>query len=95
MIAHVRLRHKLSTVVLNSSRFVDFWLLRWLESWSLIVMAKRVADKYITDQNWDKEEPADESDEKGEFRKASDDILKSRVIRRAKRRTTAGQQVRR
>lgn len=55
-------------------------------------MSKRVADKYITDQNWDKEDPPHDGDDKGEFRKATHDILKNRVIRKAKRRATAGQQ---
>jgi len=46
-------------------------------------MSKRVADKQLTDQNWQEEEAEEEV---GEFKKASDDVLKTRVIRTAKRR---------
>lgn len=49
-------------------------------------MAKRVADKYITDQNWDREEDSDENAGTGEFKRANIDALKNRVIRKAKRR---------
>lgn len=53
-------------------------------------MAKRGADKYLTDQNWDQEDEADEDDGPGTFKKAEDDILKTRVIRKAKRRVVGG-----
>ncbi|XP_073506159.1 nuclear pore complex protein Nup50 [Phyllobates terribilis] len=46
-------------------------------------MAKRVADKELTDRNWDQEE---ESEDAGRFSVASQDILKSREIKKAKRR---------
>ncbi|XP_034019626.1 nuclear pore complex protein Nup50 [Thalassophryne amazonica] len=47
-------------------------------------MAKRIADKQLTDRNWDQE---DEADEAGTFRVASEDVLKNRAIKRAKRRS--------
>lgn len=46
-------------------------------------MSKRLADKYLTDQNWDDEE---EPQEAGVFKAADDDVLKERVIKKAKRR---------
>lgn len=46
-------------------------------------MAKRGADSYITDRNWDEE---DEKEEPGSFTEASVDVLKSRPIKKAKRR---------
>ncbi|XP_063302804.1 nuclear pore complex protein Nup50 isoform X2 [Pelobates fuscus] len=46
-------------------------------------MAKRVADKELTDRNWDQEEEAEDA---GTFSVASQDILKSREIKKAKRR---------
>ncbi|XP_041112950.1 nuclear pore complex protein Nup50-like isoform X2 [Polyodon spathula] len=46
-------------------------------------MAKRVADKELTDRNWDQEE---ESEEAGVFSTASEDVMKSRPIKKAKRR---------
>ncbi|XP_032367772.1 nuclear pore complex protein Nup50 [Etheostoma spectabile] len=46
-------------------------------------MAKRIADKELTDRNWDQEE---EGEEAGTFCVASDDVLKSRAIKKAKRR---------
>lgn len=46
-------------------------------------MAKRVADKELTDRNWDQEE---ENEDAGTFSVASQDILKGREIRKAKRR---------
>ncbi|XP_076016026.1 nuclear pore complex protein Nup50 [Genypterus blacodes] len=46
-------------------------------------MAKRIADKELTDRNWDQE---DEGEEAGTFSVASEDILKSRAIKKAKRR---------
>lgn len=47
-------------------------------------MAKRVADKELTDRNWDQEEEAEEA---GTFSVASQDVLKHREIKKAKRRT--------
>ncbi|KAF7651804.1 hypothetical protein LDENG_00105150 [Lucifuga dentata] len=46
-------------------------------------MAKRIADKELTDRNWDQE---DEGEEAGMFSVASEDVLKSRAIKKAKRR---------
>ncbi|XP_054480720.1 nuclear pore complex protein Nup50 [Anoplopoma fimbria] len=46
-------------------------------------MAKRIADKELTDRNWDQEE---EGEEAGTFLVASEDVLKSRPIKKAKRR---------
>jgi len=46
-------------------------------------MAKRGAVTELNHDNWDQEE---ESEEAGEFKKASDDQMKGRVIRKAKRR---------
>uniref|UniRef100_A0A3Q2P1D5 Nuclear pore complex protein Nup50 n=1 Tax=Fundulus heteroclitus TaxID=8078 RepID=A0A3Q2P1D5_FUNHE len=48
-------------------------------------MAKRIADKELTDRNWDQEE---EGEEAGTFSVASEDVLKSRPIKKAKRRNT-------
>ncbi|XP_038635848.1 nuclear pore complex protein Nup50 isoform X1 [Scyliorhinus canicula] len=47
------------------------------------IMAKRTADKELTDRNWDQEE---ESEEAGTFSVASEDVLKNRAIKKAKRR---------
>ncbi|KAJ7987939.1 hypothetical protein DPEC_G00318440 [Dallia pectoralis] len=47
-------------------------------------MAKRIADKELTDRNWDQEEDGEEA---GTFSMASDDVLKNRPIKKAKRRT--------
>ncbi|XP_034382620.1 nuclear pore complex protein Nup50 [Cyclopterus lumpus] len=47
-------------------------------------MAKRIADKELTDRNWDQVE---EEEEAGSFLVASEDVLKSRPIKKAKRRT--------
>ncbi|KAM4678309.1 nuclear pore complex protein Nup50 [Discoglossus pictus] len=47
-------------------------------------MAKRLADKELTDRNWDQEEEAEDA---GTFSVASQDVLKSREIKKAKRRT--------
>lgn len=44
---------------------------------------KRSATRDINHQNWDEE---DEPEEAGEFQRASEDILKTRVIKTAKRR---------
>ncbi|KAK5849468.1 hypothetical protein PBY51_009109 [Eleginops maclovinus] len=46
-------------------------------------MAKRIADKELTDRNWDQEE---EGEEAGTFLVASEDVLKNRAIKKAKRR---------
>uniref|UniRef100_A0A672NBP1 Nuclear pore complex protein Nup50 n=1 Tax=Sinocyclocheilus grahami TaxID=75366 RepID=A0A672NBP1_SINGR len=46
-------------------------------------MAKRIADKELTDRNWDQE---DEGEEAGMFSIASDDVMKNRAIKKAKRR---------
>nr|DBA30463.1 TPA: hypothetical protein GDO54_006432 [Pyxicephalus adspersus] len=46
-------------------------------------MAKRVADKELTDRNWDQEDDAEEA---GTFSVASQDVLKNREIKKAKRR---------
>ncbi|KAM7378596.1 hypothetical protein PAMA_013485 [Pampus argenteus] len=46
-------------------------------------MAKRIADKELTDRNWDQEE---EGEEAGTFSVASDHVLKNRAIKKAKRR---------
>uniref|UniRef100_A0A3B5M309 Nuclear pore complex protein Nup50 n=1 Tax=Xiphophorus couchianus TaxID=32473 RepID=A0A3B5M309_9TELE len=51
-------------------------------------MAKRIADKELTDRNWDLEE---EGEEAGTFSVASEDVLKSRPIKKAKRRNTGGE----
>ncbi|XP_005812302.1 nuclear pore complex protein Nup50 [Xiphophorus maculatus] len=51
-------------------------------------MAKRIADKELTDRNWDLEE---EGEEAGTFSVASEDVLKSRAIKKAKRRNTGGE----
>ncbi|KAL7882776.1 hypothetical protein SRHO_G00004340 [Serrasalmus rhombeus] len=47
------------------------------------VMAKRIAEKELTDRNWDQE---DEGEEAGTFSIASDDVMKNRAIKKAKRR---------
>eukprot|EP00088_Acartia_fossae_P010353 TRINITY_DN1514_c0_g1_i5.p1 TRINITY_DN1514_c0_g1~~TRINITY_DN1514_c0_g1_i5.p1 ORF type:complete len:856 (+),score=290.21 TRINITY_DN1514_c0_g1_i5:40-2607(+) len=46
-------------------------------------MAKRVASRELNHDNWDQEE---ESEEAGTFKQATDDEIKGRVIRKAKRR---------
>ncbi|XP_077166516.1 nuclear pore complex protein Nup50 isoform X2 [Paroedura picta] len=46
-------------------------------------MAKRVAEKELTDRNWDQEE---ETEEMGTFSVASEEVLKNRAIKKAKRR---------
>lgn len=46
-------------------------------------MAKRVADKELTDRNWDQEEEAEDA---GTFSVATRDVLKNREIKKAKRR---------
>uniref|UniRef100_UPI0037E9914B nuclear pore complex protein Nup50 n=1 Tax=Semicossyphus pulcher TaxID=241346 RepID=UPI0037E9914B len=51
-------------------------------------MAKRIADKELTDRNWDQEE---EGEEAGTFSVASVDVLKNRAIKKAKRRNIGGE----
>ncbi|XP_061618713.1 nuclear pore complex protein Nup50 [Phyllopteryx taeniolatus] len=46
-------------------------------------MAKRIADKELTDRNWDQEE---EGEEAGTFSVATEDVMKNRSIKKAKRR---------
>ncbi|XP_003461368.1 nuclear pore complex protein Nup50 [Cavia porcellus] len=46
-------------------------------------MAKRIAEKELTDRNWDQE---DEAEELGTFSVASEEVLKTRAIKKAKRR---------
>lgn len=46
-------------------------------------MAKRIAEKELTDRNWDQE---DEAEEVGTFSVASEEVLKNRSIKKAKRR---------
>ncbi|XP_055768256.1 nuclear pore complex protein Nup50-like isoform X2 [Salvelinus fontinalis] len=55
---------------------------------SSVVMAKRIADKELTDRNWDQE---DEGEEAGTFSIASDDVMKSRPIKKAKRRAAGSE----
>lgn len=54
-------------------------------------MAKRTASRDINHENWDQE---DEPEEAGTFQKASEEELKTRVIKTAKRRNLSGQGVR-
>nr|XP_056718574.1 nuclear pore complex protein Nup50 [Euleptes europaea] len=51
-------------------------------------MAKRVAEKELTDRNWDQEE---ETEEMGTFSVASEDVLKNRAIKKAKRRNVGSE----
>ncbi|XP_077357597.1 nuclear pore complex protein Nup50 [Festucalex cinctus] len=51
-------------------------------------MAKRIADKELTDRNWDQE---DEGEEAGTFSVATEDVMKNRAIKKAKRRTVAAE----
>lgn len=46
-------------------------------------MAKRVAEKELTDRNWDEE---DEAEEMGTFSVASEEVMKNRAVKKAKRR---------
>uniref|UniRef100_A0AAZ3R186 Nuclear pore complex protein Nup50 n=2 Tax=Oncorhynchus tshawytscha TaxID=74940 RepID=A0AAZ3R186_ONCTS len=55
---------------------------------SSVAMAKRIADKELTDRNWDQE---DEGEEAGTFSIASDDVMKSRPIKKAKRRAAGSE----
>ncbi|XP_037070278.1 nuclear pore complex protein Nup50-like [Pollicipes pollicipes] len=47
-------------------------------------MSKRGADKQLTHDNWDEEDS--ETDGQGQFQSASEEVLKKRVIKRARRR---------
>ncbi|KAA0701410.1 Nuclear pore complex protein [Triplophysa tibetana] len=51
-------------------------------------MAKRIADKELTDRNWDQE---DEGEEAGMFSLASQDVMKNRAIKKAKRRNAGAE----
>ncbi|XP_077399806.1 nuclear pore complex protein Nup50 isoform X2 [Vanacampus margaritifer] len=51
-------------------------------------MAKRIADNELTDRNWDQQE---EGEEAGTFSVATEDVMKNRSIKRAKRRTVAAE----
>ncbi|XP_067248523.1 nuclear pore complex protein Nup50 isoform X1 [Chanodichthys erythropterus] len=51
-------------------------------------MAKRIAEKELTDRNWDQE---DEGEEAGMFSVASEDVMKNRSIKKAKRRNVGGE----
>ncbi|KAM6314522.1 nuclear pore complex protein Nup50 isoform 1-T3 [Podargus strigoides] len=51
-------------------------------------MAKRIAEKELTDRNWDQE---DEAEEVGTFSVASEEVLKNRSIKRAKRRNVGSE----
>ncbi|XP_075900083.1 nuclear pore complex protein Nup50 [Nelusetta ayraudi] len=51
-------------------------------------MAKRIADKELTDRNWDQEEDGEEA---GTFSLASQDVLKNRAFKRARRRNVGGE----
>ncbi|XP_030629630.1 nuclear pore complex protein Nup50 [Chanos chanos] len=51
-------------------------------------MAKRIADKELTDRNWDQE---DEGEEAGTFSVASEDVMKNRAIKKAKRRNAGAE----
>lgn len=51
-------------------------------------MAKRTADKELTDRNWDQN---DDKEEAGTFSLASEEVLKNRPIKKAKRKTTGSE----
>ncbi|NP_001089033.1 nucleoporin 50kDa S homeolog isoform X1 [Xenopus laevis] len=51
-------------------------------------MAKRIADKELTDRNWDQEEEAEDA---GMFSVASQEVLKTREIKKAKRRNAGSE----
>ncbi|XP_054029783.1 nuclear pore complex protein Nup50 [Dryobates pubescens] len=51
-------------------------------------MAKRIAEKELTDRNWDQE---DEAEEVGTFSVASEEVLKNRDIKKAKRRNVGSE----
>ncbi|XP_031671398.1 nuclear pore complex protein Nup50-like isoform X1 [Oncorhynchus kisutch] len=58
-------------------------------------MAKRIADKELTDRNWDQEDEGEECcdgvHQAGTFSIASDDVMKSRPIKKAKRRAAGSE----
>ncbi|XP_042171819.1 nuclear pore complex protein Nup50 isoform X1 [Oncorhynchus tshawytscha] len=58
-------------------------------------MAKRIADKELTDRNWDQEDEGEECSDgvhqAGTFSIASDDVMKSRPIKKAKRRAAGSE----
>ncbi|CAM4567518.1 hypothetical protein PO909_029284 [Leuciscus waleckii] len=51
-------------------------------------MAKRIAEKELTDRNWDQE---DEGEEAGMFSIATEDVMKNRSIKKAKRRNVGAE----
>uniref|UniRef100_A0A673KGC7 Nuclear pore complex protein Nup50 n=1 Tax=Sinocyclocheilus rhinocerous TaxID=307959 RepID=A0A673KGC7_9TELE len=51
-------------------------------------MAKRIAEKELTDRNWDQE---DDGEEAGMFSIASEDVMKNRAIKKAKRRNVGAE----
>uniref|UniRef100_A0A8C2CSH9 Nuclear pore complex protein Nup50 n=1 Tax=Cyprinus carpio TaxID=7962 RepID=A0A8C2CSH9_CYPCA len=51
-------------------------------------MAKRIAEKELTDRNWDQE---DEGEEAGIFSIASEDVMKNRAIKKARRRNVGAE----
>lgn len=51
-------------------------------------MAKRIAEKELTDRNWDQE---DEGEEAGMFSVATEDVMKNRSIKKAKRRNAGAE----
>ncbi|XP_077566197.1 nuclear pore complex protein Nup50 [Stigmatopora nigra] len=51
-------------------------------------MAKRNADKELTDRNWDQEE---EGEEAGTFSVATEDVMRNRAIKKAKRRNVGAE----
>ncbi|XP_052410267.1 nuclear pore complex protein Nup50-like [Carassius gibelio] len=51
-------------------------------------MAKRIAENELTDRNWDQE---DEGEEAGMFSIASDDVMKNRAIKKARRRNVGAE----
>lgn len=51
-------------------------------------MAKRIAEKELTDRNWDQE---DEGEEAGMFSIASEDVMKNRAIKKARRRNVGAE----
>lgn len=51
-------------------------------------MEKRKATTDLNHENWDRDE---EPEDKGTFQTASEDVLKTRVIKKAKRNISAGE----
>ncbi|XP_029681391.1 nuclear pore complex protein Nup50 isoform X5 [Takifugu rubripes] len=89
--------HLFRRLKLTRSALGEFGDLPRSNGWTLVyrkhlqtaaAMAKRIADKELTDRNWDQEE---EGEEAGTFSIATDDVLKSRAIKKAKRRNTGGE----